>query len=657
MNEPGPLTSEARRISRPVFVSYATADRKQALSVCKAIERRGTKCWISTRDVEPGENYQEAIVRAIRDARAMVLVFSGAANNSDEIKKELSLASRHHVPVMALRIEDVEPSDAFAYELSTRQWIDAFEGWDNSLDALNARLQQIAGETQLGGGATQLHKVRRASMFPRRSLIAAASLALLLVGGVAGWLLLRPNAAPAHVMLVRLTGFGRLSSDLPSTMSDAVRDELVSAFPQDGSVIVSTASAPPTGTSPAYAIGGTLRHDGDTVRAIVRLTDERTGSTIWSSNFDYPATSMEKIPRWFAVNAAEVTKCALSAASTYPKVLPQKTLTQLFGLCAADSGPKAVDAARLVVQTTPDFSAGWSALAFTALRWSQATDSQRDSLRKESWQATEKAIQLDPQNAQAYVVQSLEIPHSELLRREALLNKAIKARPLSCGCEHHHFYGWLLWEVGRVHEAGQELFRAVGQEPLAPDTRVSLAETLMLEHFNAEAEEQYKAAADMVPDPESSEIQKLWSAPITGDYAGALAIVSAGRIKWIPPEDRTAMVASYKAIISGNPISKRDAAAALEALPEEHKTYITVLLLGALGANGDALRQIQTWDAEGKTVRGRLFLWYPSMRGVISDPNFPAVAERMGLINYWKTTHTKPDVCAAKDPPPFCGMI
>ena len=71
----------------------------------------------------------------------MVLVFSDAANNSDEIKKELSLASRYHVPVMALRIEDVEPSDAFAYELSTRQWIDAFHGWDRSIDALAERLQ------------------------------------------------------------------------------------------------------------------------------------------------------------------------------------------------------------------------------------------------------------------------------------------------------------------------------------------------------------------------------------------------------------------------------------------------------------------------------------------------------------------------------------
>ena len=66
MNEPEPASDKHRRISHPVFASYATSDRKQALSACKAIESRGTPCWISSRDVAPGENYQEAIVRPIR---------------------------------------------------------------------------------------------------------------------------------------------------------------------------------------------------------------------------------------------------------------------------------------------------------------------------------------------------------------------------------------------------------------------------------------------------------------------------------------------------------------------------------------------------------------------------------------------------------------
>ena len=155
------------RHARPVFVSYATADRKEALAVCKAIERRGSRCWISCRDVAPGQNYQEEIARSVRNARAVVLVFSDAANNSDEIKKELSLGSRYHVPVMALRIEDVEPSDAFAYELSTRQWIDAFEGWDKSLDALVARIAQIPGAEPVALAATTQAR-RRTGLFARR---------------------------------------------------------------------------------------------------------------------------------------------------------------------------------------------------------------------------------------------------------------------------------------------------------------------------------------------------------------------------------------------------------------------------------------------------------------------------------------------------------
>jgi hypothetical protein len=45
------------------------------------------------------------------------------------------------------------------------------------------------------------------------------------------------------------------------------------------------------------------------------------------------------------------------------------------------------------------------------------------------------------------------------------------------------------------------------------------------------------------------------------------------------------------------------------------------------------------------------------MDGVRRDPSFPALLQRLGLIHYWKTTHTKPDVCADKSPPPFCWTI
>ena len=104
---------------------------------------RGLRCWISSRDVAGGENYQEAIVHAIRNAKIMLLVFTDNANNSDEIKKELVLASRNKLTVIPVRIEDVLPNDALDFELATRQWINFFGDWERALDTLCKRASGI----------------------------------------------------------------------------------------------------------------------------------------------------------------------------------------------------------------------------------------------------------------------------------------------------------------------------------------------------------------------------------------------------------------------------------------------------------------------------------------------------------------------------------
>lgn len=128
-----------------IFISFSTLDAEKAESVCKRLESEGLRCWISLRDVKPGENYQAAIVQAIQSAKIMVLVFSANANSSDEISKELSLASAFKVNVIPLRTVDARPTGAFLYELATRQWIDAFKEWDPALDNLVRTTKRILG--------------------------------------------------------------------------------------------------------------------------------------------------------------------------------------------------------------------------------------------------------------------------------------------------------------------------------------------------------------------------------------------------------------------------------------------------------------------------------------------------------------------------------
>lgn len=127
-------------MSADIFISFASKDLKVAMTLCKALETRGFSCWISARNIEPGENFQVSIVRALRRARIMLLVFTANSNTSEEMTKELALASQQKIMVIPLRVEDVTPNDAFAYEFATRQWIDAFADWEVSLDQLSRRV-------------------------------------------------------------------------------------------------------------------------------------------------------------------------------------------------------------------------------------------------------------------------------------------------------------------------------------------------------------------------------------------------------------------------------------------------------------------------------------------------------------------------------------
>ncbi len=123
-----------------IFISFASEDQRVANTLCQALESRGFRCWISSRDILPGENFQIAIVRAIRKAKMMLLVFTANSNASEEMSKELALASQQKLMVVPLRVEDVAPNDAFAYEFATRQWIDFFADWETAINQLCVRI-------------------------------------------------------------------------------------------------------------------------------------------------------------------------------------------------------------------------------------------------------------------------------------------------------------------------------------------------------------------------------------------------------------------------------------------------------------------------------------------------------------------------------------
>jgi tetratricopeptide (TPR) repeat protein len=657
VNDQGSAIGSEDRGPPPVFISYATADRTEALKVCEAIEGRGTKCWISMRDVPPGENYQEAIVRSLRSARAVALIFSDAANTSGEIKKELSLASRYNVPVIALRLKDVEPSDAFAYELSTRQWINAFEGWDRSIDTLVGRVGQISGSGPVVP-ATVTPASRRTAYFSGRVMAIAAAGLLSLVAAAGAWWALRPPQAAAHTMTVRLAGFQLLSAGLPASLRDTVDAEINAAFSVDGVVGVSTAPAPPPGAAPAYTLGGTIQRDGPTIRVITRMVNERSGTTLWSDTFDYDGNELSRVPRHIAVDAGNVVRCGLFGASTYHKPLPDAVLRDYMQFCEGhwnpnlQDGRKALIPAQRVVAAVPDFSWGWAAVAGAYWKVAMSADDSRiaDDARARGREAADRAVAIDSRNSEALYIKSMVVDRHDWIGREALLKRAIAARRLDCGCEYHQ-YGWMLVNVGRTAEALEQLHRANDMLALYVYTPLWLANALVTAGKPDEARPFFDAAIDLAPDAGFAKRLAASKAIATRDTT-----LLADLALPIPTELRSALLKGHGALASGDSATKAQAVQALLALGKDQQWPAVAMLLGDLGANHEAF-QIASRIATTQEHPGPSLFWDPSLRGALADPDFPVVARQLGLMNYWTTTRTKPDVCNEKAPPPFCRMI
>ena len=108
-----------------VFISYSHVDKATADATCATLEQAGIRCWIAPRDIMPGDEWGAAIVKAIDHCRAMVLIFSSSANNSKQIRREVERAVNSGVPIIPVRIENVAPTEAMAYFMSTVHWLDA----------------------------------------------------------------------------------------------------------------------------------------------------------------------------------------------------------------------------------------------------------------------------------------------------------------------------------------------------------------------------------------------------------------------------------------------------------------------------------------------------------------------------------------------------
>jgi DNA-binding winged helix-turn-helix (wHTH) protein/tetratricopeptide (TPR) repeat protein len=524
-------------------------------------------------------------------------------------------------------------------------------------EELPPAVERRAAERRGVAPAAATTAARPGAFSSRRTVAIAAACLLLLVAAGAAWWARMPNPAAGQGMTVRLSGFDLLSTDLPATLRETVDAEITAAFSIDGVVGVSRASTPTPGAAPAFTLGGTIQREGQTIRVITHMINERSGVTLWSKTSNYDGNEVSRVPRHIAVDVGNVVRCGLFGASTYRKPLPDAVLRDYMQFCEGhwdpniQDGRKALVPAQRVVAAVPDFSWGWAAVAGGYWKVALSADTSRiEEARASGREAADRAVAIDGRNSEALYIKSMLIDRRDWIGREDLLKRAIAAHRLDCGCEYHQ-YGWMLLNVGRTAEAVERLHQANDMLALYVYTAWNLAQALVVAGKLDDAEPHFDAAIDLSPNAGFAK----WPAIDKATKIGDLDLLLDPALP-IPKELREALLKGHRARASSDSGARTQAVEALLALPETQQTEAVARLLADLGANREAF-QIAARIATTKEYPGPSIFWDQSMRGTLADPGFPALAKQLGLLKYWTTTGTRPDVCNEESAPPFCEMI
>ncbi len=131
-----------------VFISYSSLDKKVVEGLCAYLEQHKIRCFVAYRDIPIATPWPPYIAEALNESRMMVVVFSGNFNRSEEVDRELTMASKKKMPILTFRLSDEEFMGSKEYYLSNINWIDAFPEPKKVFGAVTENVKKLIDVTE-----------------------------------------------------------------------------------------------------------------------------------------------------------------------------------------------------------------------------------------------------------------------------------------------------------------------------------------------------------------------------------------------------------------------------------------------------------------------------------------------------------------------------
>ncbi|HLF85381.1 MAG TPA: winged helix-turn-helix domain-containing protein [Blastocatellia bacterium] len=382
--------------------------------------------------------------------------------------------------------------------------------------------EQVLGESEVEKPVIDAPPSRIQSAGRRFALIGAIAAALV-IAGYSGWRSLNRVAVPVSKVMIAVLPFDNLSGEAEQDyFSDGMTEEMIARLgrlhPLSLGVIARTSAMTYKGVNKDIArigrelgvdfvVEGSVRREEDKVRITAQLIQVSDQTHLWSESHDRSIGDALEVQREVADQIAHALAIRLlagkgseSSHSANPEAVDAYLRGRyLWNKGARESVSRSVGYFQQAIEKDPDYAAAFAGLADSYRQLGMSYVMLPAEAYPKATEAALRAVQLDPESANAYVsLGTIKFRYEwkwEDAERDFL--RAIEINP-SLGIAHHD-YAWFLVAMERFDEGIDHMKLAQRLDPLSPLANSDVGWVYLMARRYDEAIEQIKRTLELEP--------------------------------------------------------------------------------------------------------------------------------------------------------------
>ncbi len=410
---------------------------------------------------------------------------------------------------------------------------------------------------------------------------------------------------------------------------------------------------------------GSVRRDGDRVRITAQLIDAETGYHLWSNTYDRELKDIFAVQDDISGEIVKALKVTLGApgeeAPVVARAAPPTQDVEAYQLYLQARhqwkrrGEKAIrrsiELLQQALEKDPEFARAYSGLAAAYVVLPGYANEAQEPYIAKATEAAQQALSRDPNLAEAHaVLAEIAVSEERWTDAEAGFFFATSLDPNDPTA--HQWYSLLLRQTGRLDKSLEEAKLALDLDPASPIVNANMAETYATLGYDEKAMQYRQAAIDLGYD----------SAMGGDDVVTRMDIVRSGDMDRLRELLKTAKGPEGQPAFTENMIEavirvvqdpatwpEADAIFAKEASEIPEQAWFVLYLLAGREQKAMELALANPEEVEV------LMLWMPESAAFRRLPGFTDLAQKIGLMDYWKQ-YGWPDDCRPMGDGMQCGF-